>query len=309
MRKAIAAALILFLTAAALQAQVAIEASAGVDRSKAKLGDSIVYTITVKRSGNASNSPGVAPPSFEGFRVAGSYSQNSVNIINNAASMATNLQYELVCIKRGEITIPPAKVRIFNPATGQNEEIETKPVKVYVGTGKKYPVAARPTAAPTTEPDIKEIKVRVAFRFSDLIPYIILAVVFIAAMIVAWHMLFKKKELAPAAEEETDYRKEAQKMLKKARDKLKGGGVKAYYYEIYEAVRYFITMHMKASFEELTTQEIMARLAGLKLAASKREAIALFMSDCDIVKFADYKPVEKEIEDAYKKAGDIIDKT
>lgn len=285
-----------------------IEAKASVDRDKVKLGDSIVYTISVKREGSGGSSPEVTPPAFDGFRVAGSYSQNSINIINGAASVTTNLQYELIAVKGGEVTIQPAKITVRNPVTGQREEILTKPVIITVSGGRK--AASQPTPAPTPTPDedIKEIKMNLAFGFSDLIPYIILAIIFIIGVVVAWKLIFTKKPLAPAAKDDIDYKAEAMKMLEKAAEKLKNNDIKAYYYEIYEAVRFFLSKHLGESYAELTTQEIMRKMKG-KLSEGKLGRISQFMSDCDMVKFADYRPAEDEAKEASVRAAEIIEKT
>jgi hypothetical protein len=308
MKKAAVLLLAVLMIVPAVYGASSVEAKASVDRNKVKLGDVISYTVSVKREGNGGSSPAVTPPSFDGFRVTGSYSQNSVNIINGAATIITNLQYDLICVKGGEITIPPAKISVVNPTTGQPEVIETKPVIVTVTGGKKNQAAAAPAATPTAVQDIKEIKMNMAFRFSDLLPYIILAILFIIAVAVAWKMIFAKKPLAPVVRDETDYKADALKMLKKAAEKLKTGDIKGYYYDIYEAVRFFLSKHLGESFEELTTQEILKKMKG-KLSEGKVARISQFMSDCDMVKFADYKPEEKEAQEASVRAGEVIEKT
>ncbi|HRU38474.1 MAG TPA: BatD family protein [Candidatus Goldiibacteriota bacterium] len=298
-------------------AQNAVEARAEVDRKSVKLGDVITYTITVKREGAGGASPEVEPPSFEGFRVMGSYSQNSVSIINNIASITTALQYQLMAVKSGEVTIQPAKVYVRNPVSGQREQFATKAVTVTVaggrGTAPATATPAIPIETPTPVPaparaDIREIKMSLSFRFSDILPYLILAAVFIAVLAVAWKIIFKKRELAAPALTEVDYRKEALKMLKKAYDRLGRGDIKGFYYDIYEAVRFFTAVRIGESLDELTTREIQSRIQG-KLSEGKVERIIEFMNDCDIVKFADYSPKPDEAEEAYKRAGDIIEKT
>lgn len=308
MKRAAAIMLILCMLVPVAQGASSIEAKASVDRNKVKLGDVIVYTISVKREGSGGSTPEVAPPAFDGFRVAGSYSQNSVSIVNGAATIVTNLQYQLLAIKGGEITIAPAKINVISPATGQPETIETKPVIVSVSGGKK--AAATPVVAATATPveDIKEIKMSMAFRFSDLIPYIFLAIAFLIAIAVAWKMIFAKKPLAPVIKDETDYKADALKMLLTAAEKLKSGDIKAYYYEIYEAVRYFLSAHLGESFRELTTQEILHKVKG-KLSEGKISRISVFMADCDMVKFADFRPDEKEALGSSAKAAEIIEKT
>jgi len=39
------------------------------------------------------------------------------------------------------------------------------------------------------------------------------------------------------------------------------------------------------------------------------DKINYFFEDCDMVKFAKYTPIQKEIEEAYKKAEEIVDMT
>ncbi|MCX8094494.1 MAG: hypothetical protein N3E50_10070, partial [Candidatus Goldbacteria bacterium] len=65
-------------------------------------------------------------------------------------------------------------------------------------------------------------------------------------------------------------------------------------------------MHLKVSLNELTTREILKKLQELKVDKQMLDILNLFMSDCDIVKFADYKPDDKEMEEIYKRAEDII---
>jgi len=310
MRKAAVLLLAVLLAVPAVYAASSVEAKSSVDRNKVKLGDVISYTISVKREGTGGSSPQVAPPAFDGFRVTGSYSQNSVNIINGAATIITNLQYDLICIKGGVVTIPPAKIIVINPTTGQREQIETKPVVVTVTGGKKSQAVAAPTVAPTATPveDIKEIKMNMAFRLSDLIPYIILAILFIIAVAVAWKLIFAKKPLAPVIKGEPDYKQDALKMLNKAGEKLKAGDIKGYYYDVYEAVRFFLSKHLGDSFAELTTQEILQKMKG-KLSDGKVARISQFMTDCDMVKFADYRPAEGEPQEISARAAEIIEKT
>jgi len=285
---------------------------ATVDKNKVKLGDTITYTITVKRQGTGNFAPDVIPPSFDGFRIVGSYSQNSVSIINMATTMTTKMQYELIAIKSGEITIDPAYVKFKDPATGKIETIQTKSVVVYVDSGKPQKNITRviptPAAQPTqeTEEDIKEIKLKLQFRLFDLIPYIIAIIIFIVALILAAIFIFRKPSEPVSKKDESDYRKEALKKLNAAKEHLRKNDVKLYYTDVYEAVRYFLSMHLKISLHELTTQEILKKLKEMDVDKHMLDILNIFMSDCDMVKFADYKPDKEEIEQIIKRAGDII---
>ncbi|MCX8094434.1 MAG: BatD family protein, partial [Candidatus Goldbacteria bacterium] len=273
-----------------LYSQTSVEAIATVDKNKVKLGDSIIYTITVKRQGTGNFTPDVIPPSFDGFRVVGSYSQNSVSIINMAATITTNMQYELIAVKSGEVIIDSAYVKFRDPTTGKIETIKTKPITIYVDSGKPRQNITQviPTPTQEIEEDIREIKTKLQFRFSDIIPYIIVIILFIIALILAALFIFKKPPEPVITQYDIDYRKEAIKKLKAAREHLKKNNIKSYYFDIYEAVRYFLSMHLKVSLNELTTREILKKLQELKVDKQMLDILNLFMSDCDIVKFADY---------------------
>lgn len=291
-----------------LFSQTYVEATATVDKTRVKLGDSIIYTISVKRQGTGNFTPEVIPPSFEGFRVTGSYSQNSVSIINMSATITTNMQYELIAIKSGEIVIDPAYVKFRDPSTGKIETIKTKSITIYVDSGKTKQNITRVIPTPTEEfeEDIKEIKMKLHFRFSDLIPYLIIIILFIVALTLAAIFIFKKPSQPVIIQDDIDYKREALRKLKAAKEHLKKNNIKLYYFDIYEAVRYFLSMQLKVSLNELTTREILKKLTELKIDKQMLDILNLFMSDCDIVKFADYKPDDKEIEEIYKRAEDII---
>ena len=166
-----------------------------------------------------------------------------------------------------------------------------------------------PTPTPTVTDDIKGIKTKLDIRLKDIIPFIVLGIIFIIVIIIAAFYIFRKPKEEEIKKVEIDYRAEAMKRLRKSEQLLKRGNVKGYYYDIYEIVRYFISKHYKETFEELTTQEIMRKLKNLKVREKKVDELREFMKECDIVKFADYRPRQQEIEEIYKRAEDIIMKT
>jgi HEPN domain-containing protein len=309
MKKSILAALMLCIFGAAVFCQSAVEVTAVTDKTSAKLGDVIRYTISVKRQGDLSQSPSLSLPSFEGFRVAGSYSNNSMSIINGAAAASTDQIVDLMAVKSGEVTIDPAKVKFYNTSTKQYETIATKAITITVTQGGRRSAAPTPTIiVPAATPDIRSIKMSVSISFMDLLPYIILAALFIAAVYFGAKKLFGKKEEKAVAPAEDDFRKEALKKLKKAQEILKSGDVKQYYYSLYEAVRFFISGKYSNTFEELTTQEIIRKLAEINAGEGEIKPVYEFMRDCDLVKFADYRPNDSEAEEVYSKAEKIINR-
>ena len=290
-----------------LHAQVQVNAT--VDKTSLNLGDVLRYTITVKRQsqGGMTRSPDINPPTFEGFRVGGSYSSSRVNIVNNAAEVVTSYRFDLVAIKSGQVTIGPAKVKFYNSAAKKYETAQTQPIMINVGAGKRKLQRTPPTPTPEPEPDIREIKTKLEFRMSDILPFIILGIIFIIIVAIAAFILLKKQPEEKPVEVEIDYRKEALKKIKKSGEFLKRGEVKDFYYNVYEAVRFFLSHRLNDSFDELTTMEIIKKLKEKKMKEQKINELMEFMKDCDIVKFADYLPKDSENENIIEQAVKIVE--
>jgi hypothetical protein len=309
-RKLILAAIfILVFGASAFAAAASVEATAQTDKTRAKLGEVVRYVLTIKRQGDMSQAPSLSMPSFEGFRVQASYSNSMMNFENGAASATNQQTVDLIAVKTGDIVIAPAKVKFFDPVTKQYNLVQTKEITITVDSGKRHVVAAdTPVPVPTQPPaeqDIRSIKYSVHIDLSELLPYIILAIIFIIAVYFIWKRILKKSEPKAAVMEE-DYRRDALRRVKKAADILKKGEIKGYYSEIYEAFRWFLTRYFRDSFDELTTQEILKKMADKKCNAADLEASSLFMKECDLVKFADYRPAEKDIASAAADAEKLI---
>ena len=304
---------LLMVFSSGLFAQAALEATAETDRTSASLGDVIRYTLTVKRQGDMSQPPSIVLPSFEGFRVGGSYSNSMMNFINGAASAQNQQIVDLIAVKSGEVVIGPAKIRFMNPATKQYENLETKAITVVVGQGKRRQAAAAAVEMPTptvvpAESDIRSIKYSYHFDLAGILPYLLLALAFLAAAYFAWRKIFGKKEIKPAVIPAEDHRKIALRRIKKAGELAKTGDIKGYYSELYEIIREFLNNHFNNTFSELTTQEIIKKLGDLNTPQPDMDIALDFMKESDLVKFADYKPSEKEIDEIGLKAEDVINK-
>jgi hypothetical protein len=311
-RICIIALVFLFAFSTVISAQTVVEAKASVDKNSVTLGDTLRYSIDVKVNGNLGQSPRLTPPSFEGFRIVGNRSSHSTSIINGKATVVTSIIYDLLAIKSGEVTIPPASVVFQNSTTKVFETIKTKSVILNVGKGKSKRNKSSVQATPTTIPfnpqysNIKEIKVKLDLRAKDILPYVFLFFAFVAGIVVFAYFVFRKKD-AEAVEELVDYRKTSFKMLKKAQTKLKKGDTAGFYSGAYEALRYFLSSHYNESFDELTTREIIKNLRKMKVEKKEVDRFKTFMAQCDLVKFADYKTSDKEIEDDLALVADIIE--
>jgi hypothetical protein len=305
----------------AAYAAVSVEAKADVDRTEMTLGDVMTYVVTVERRGDVSQSPRIAPPDFAGFKVAGSYSSSSINIINSQSSITTTLRFDLLAVKSGQVEIKPASVTFMSPETKKYETVQTKGFTITVHTGKKLPPAAPVATAPPVLPvlptavavvptvysgNLKEIKMNLDFRGWELVPYLLILIAVFVILAILWNFIFKKKKKVVVKKEVQDFRKLALGRLDAAREKMKSGQIKEFYIDSYEALRDYVSGSHNESFKELTTQEILRKLDDLK--ADKKWILALkeLMQECDLVKFADYKPDINEAEGLYERARRLI---
>jgi len=309
-KKIFFAALMFLMFSAAAFAAVTVEALADTDKKTAVLGDTIIYTVSVNRTGDASQSPRIMPPDFEGFRMSGSQSSSRINIVNGQASIGTSMQFALVAVKSGQVTIKSAKVTFMNPDTKAYETIETKPVVITVSGGKtqQQPAATAVVPAATQaipQSTIKEIRLSLDFRPEKYLPYLILLAVLITAAFFVIRKFRKKKVTKPAASQPVDYKNVMLQKLDSAADLIKTDP-KEFYFEVYEVIRMLLSIRHSTSFDELTTQEIIKKLETAGAAKKEIQSIKEILQNCDLVKFADYKPEIEEAVDMYDKVKALI---
>lgn len=86
--------------------------------------------------------------------------------------------------------------------------------------------------------------------------------------------------------------------------------VDAFYVELSDIVRRYIEDRYRVRAPELTTEEFLREARQqLQLQQSQREMLEAFLSTCDRVKFAGYRPGEFESRQAFGEAGRFLDDT
>lgn len=104
---------------------------ASVDTRNVEVGENLTLTITVYGDGKVSQ-PDLS--TIDGFEVVGSYSSQSVSIVNARMSRSISQQYVLAALREGEFTLGP-----FSVVSG-NTVYKTEPIAVRVtaaGTGPR----------------------------------------------------------------------------------------------------------------------------------------------------------------------------
>lgn len=138
-------------------------------------------------------------------------------------------------------------------------------------------------------------------------------ILILAALAIAAFIYFRKRKkrkeepaLSPRLAEEIA--RDALKALKEMRLTEKGL-IKEYYIRLSDIIRAYIENRYRISAMDRTTWELFQEMKSNRIERLHVDRISDFLEECDMVKFAKYTPGQKEIEEVYKKAEEIIDIT
>jgi len=163
--------------------------------------------------------------------------------------------------------------------------------------------------------DIKDIRPPVYFsRDYFFLLFIAAIVVLIGVGLLISYFLKKrtgKKQdpppLSPRPAHEIAY--EALSALK-AKDLPRLGRIKKYYSELSDIVRQYLEDRFSINAPEMTTEEFLYSLRESNdLAGAHKNLLKLFLSHCDLVKFAKYGPTQREMDNSFAAAQRLVDET
>src|SRR5690606_34909385 len=90
---------------------------------------------------------------------------------------------------------------------------------------------------------------------------------------------------------------------------LEAGQIKAWYFRMSEIVREYLERRFGFAAPEMTSDEIRARLADLPIATEARLSLDDFLSETDLVKFADFSPSDAAVASLMPAARGLIELT
>ncbi|MFZ2642212.1 MAG: DUF4381 family protein [Verrucomicrobiia bacterium] len=138
-----------------------------------------------------------------------------------------------------------------------------------------------------------------------------LVLVVAAVVLVVWLVLRKRRQ---EAKEQFVPRQnaveEARERLEAARRLMLAGEVEAYYVAVSDAVRQYIERQFRLRAAEQTTEEFLQDMTrSQRLRPTHKELLADFLTQCDLVKFARFRPGPKEMEAVLAAATRFVDET
>jgi hypothetical protein len=238
---------------------------AQVSKDHVELGESFVLSVLLTAQGNFSFPPALDPSIADGsifknagFQIqAGPQVRNGSSWVNSVVTTQLQVQWELVALKSGTLTLGPFKASAKDASQGDlSEASPALTITVAKGQGLVLP----PT--PTPEPDgsispqaedqnIRDIKPDLGFPW--LRASALGAVLLLVLGLLAWWAL----RPAPPKKIEAvrDPGQVALLELEKARQLLVAGDEAAYYKELGRIIRFYLRHRMRRPEKELTLAE------------------------------------------------------
>lgn len=141
--------------------------------------------------------------------------------------------------------------------------------------------------------------------------FILLILLFIVAILVVPYFRKKRhieeRSLAPPRPPEEIAIEELRALLEMKL--VEQGLVKEFYIRLSDVIRKFLEGRFRIFALDRTTWELYHQMRAKRFDRVHAERIRDFLEDCDLVKFAKYIPIKKEIEEAYNRAKEIVEIT
>ncbi len=141
--------------------------------------------------------------------------------------------------------------------------------------------------------------------------WVALALAVAVAALVAWLVLRKRRqEVKEVFVPRQNAVEEARERLEAARRLMLAGEIEAFYVAVSDAIRQYIERQFRLRAAEQTTEEFLQDMTrSQRLRPTHKELLADFLTQCDLVKFARFRPGPKEIEAVLASATRFVDET
>jgi len=210
-------------------------------------------------------------------------------------------QFTITAYDTGDLVIPAMPVVVIDPR-GMTHAL--------------YAESARVRVVPVTNPDdltIRDIKppVRLPVRVGQYLPYVLIPVLAIVALIlVIWFMKKRKKqeiELEPLRPAHEIAREELLALDKEGL--MAAGEYEKFYTRASWIIRKYLALRFSMYALEYTTSEILERLKSRELEHGNYERTRRFLEEADQVKFARHEPTLDERNSVLDRAREIVERT
>ena len=210
------------------------------------------------------------------------------------------LELQLAAYKTGDVEVPVLNVETVT-ATGEKEVLATEPIKVVV------------QSVLTGQQDtLKDLKPQAEIE-ADYKPFLFFLLALASAGYLVYRLIqyFKRRKKAPVPKPERvrlaeEVAREAIERLL-ARKLVEQGHFKQFYLELSEIIKRFLGSKLGVHSLERTTEEFTRDLRLVSVPSAQYRMIREFLEDCDLVKFAKYRPGPEEVDEIIERSRRMID--
>ncbi|HEU0004712.1 MAG TPA: BatD family protein [Terriglobia bacterium] len=215
-------------------------------------------------------------------------------------SVEDTLELQLAAYKTGDFEIPALNVETVK-TSGEKEVFASEPIKIAVQS-----------VLTGNQDTLKDLKPQAEIE-ADYKPFLFLLAALASAAYLVYRLVqyFKRRKRAPipkpgrvrSAEEIA--REAIERLL--ARKLVEQGHLKQFYLELSEIIKRFLGSKLGVHSLERTTEEFTRDLRAVSVPSAEYRMIREFLEDCDLVKFAKYRPGAEEVEQIIARARAMID--
>ena len=280
-----------------------ISITSRVDKSRITIGDLITYTVEVVHDKKIQvQMPGVGA-NLGGFEIRDYQVHDPIKQNDNLVS---RWDYVISTFFTGEFEIPSFTIQYTVEGDSTIRSLTTEPIQIVVESVK-----------PSEAGDIKDIKPPEAIPrdFWYWGRWIVLGGGVLFLGILAFILYRRRKagkRILPIREKEIrpphEVALERLENLKNS-NLLQNGEIKAYYIELSEIIRKYIGGRYFIVALEMTTTEVLDKLSHANLSKDDFVLFQTLFTRCDLVKFAKVIPSEKEHDENWQMAFELVERT
>lgn len=300
---------------------VPVRAWVNIDRKEITIGDLITYKVKIEYPLNLK----LIQPDFVNLLSSFEIRKQSVKGPQKKGGFFTSekqtIEYKFVIqsFGLGKQKIPEYKIIFVDPKNPQipNKELTINEMEINIKGVKKLP---------TDKDDIRDLKspldffVYTGYFFTFLLLLFgIFDFLFFKYFYLPFLNLHKQQEITQPSKPPYEIAYEELEKLFQS-NLLKDGKIKEYYIQLSEIIRIYLNRRFNIPVIERTTEELYNDLrnlninvpSGVSIPKNWKKIVSIikdFLDNCDMVKFAKYIPLEKQIENDFNLSKEIINLT
>lgn len=263
-----------------------IHIETSVDLAEAYIGDLITYKVVIEYDSAYELIPPPLGANLGAFDVK-DYQPDVASTLEGGRLRSENT-FVLSTFTTGDYIIPPVPVA-FKARDGQIKLLLSEPVPIKI---KSLLLNSDDSAV-----DIRPLKAQAEFPQDKSLTYWIVGggILLLGIGAFLWWRLRKRKLTGEPVDTREPWEIASDRLVRLSqRDLIANGKEKEYYGELSEVVRWYLGRMYERDILEMTTEETLEVLREIDLPGTIYVDVSAFLKHADLVKFAEYKPVERQ---------------